>query len=146
MKIRKITKDDKDEFLKMSREFYLSDAVLHNIDESYHTAAFEELMTSDVYLDGYIFEKDGQVAGYCLLNKSYSREVGGKVLWIEELYVRPRFQGRGIGSALLKRVEEDFPAQRYRLEVEEENWGAIKLYERHGYERLAYVQMIRDKQ
>ena len=45
---------DREEFLEMSHAFYKSDAVLHEIDESCHIHAFEEMMKSDLYLMGYI--------------------------------------------------------------------------------------------
>ena len=51
--IRKLTPCDREIFLSLSREFYTSDAVLHPIPEDYHTAAFEEMMRSDVYADGF---------------------------------------------------------------------------------------------
>ena len=38
--IRKITIDDKEDFLKMSKEFYSSDAVLSDIKPQYHENAF----------------------------------------------------------------------------------------------------------
>ena len=77
--IRKIQESDKEIFLTLSREFYSSDAVLAPIPESHHSAAFDELMRSEDYLIAYIFEADGNVAGYALLNKTYAHEAGGFV-------------------------------------------------------------------
>lgn len=143
--IRKITQDDKSVFIEMSREFYSSSAVLNNIDDAFHFNTFEELMRSDVYLECYIFETDkGEIAGYALLDKMFSHEVGGILVWVEELYVRPDFQGRGIGGAFFAYLEKNVPAARYRLETEPENEGARALYKRKGYRELEYLQMVKD--
>lgn len=143
--IRKILPSDKDEFIKMSREFYSSDAVLNNVDDSFHFSTFDELMRSDVYLECYIFETDkGEIAGYALLDKMFSHEVGGMLVWVEELYVREAFQNNGIGSAFFAFLEKNIPAARYRLETEPENEGARALYKRKGFKNLEYLQMVKD--
>ncbi len=131
--------------MEMSREFYDSPAVLHPIKDEFHTKTFNELMRSRDYLECYIIEIEGNAAGYCLLNKTYGHECGGQVIWIEELYVREGYQGQGIGSQMLRFVEEDNPnAARIRLETEHDNDGAKRLYGRHGYEVLEYEQMFKD--
>lgn len=143
--IRKIKPSDKDVFIEMGREFYDSDAVLYNIDDSFHFSTFDELMRSDVYLECYIFETDrGEIAGYALLDKMFSHEVGGMLVWVEELYVRSAFQGHGIGTDFFKYLYENVPAARYRLETEPENSRARALYERKGFKNLEYLQMYRD--
>ena len=65
--------------------------------------------------------------------------------WVEELYVRPAFQGRGCARQFFTWLEEHFPAARYRLEVEPENERAMALYRRVGFEPLPYAQMILDR-
>ena len=57
----------------------------------------------------------------------------------------PAYQGKGLGSFFFRFVEENRPAARYRLEVEPENTGAVRLYERLGYRALPYAQMIKEK-
>ena len=143
--VRKITRDDREIFLALTREFYASDAVLHDVPDVYHTDAFVEMMRSQAYISGYLIECDGAVAGYGLTARSYSHEAGGPVVWLEELYIRAEFRSRGLGSEFFRQVtEENRDARRFRLEVEPENVRAIALYRRLGYENLPYVQMIRD--
>jgi ribosomal protein S18 acetylase RimI-like enzyme len=144
--IRPIREDDRDVYLKMTAEFYRTDAVLLHVGEDHFVSTFAELMRSDDYALCYIFELDGEVAGYSLLAKTYSQEAGGKVLWIEEIYVLPSFRGRGIGRAffdfLIKSKPKD--VKRLRLEVERENDGAVRLYKSFGFDFLDYDQMIID--
>lgn len=142
--IRRINESDRESFLEMSREFYLSDAVLHEIPNSYHERAFDELMRSGDYLICYIFEKDGAAVGYAMLNKMFMHECGGIVLWVEELYIRESCRGMGLGHEFFSFLEQNESASRYRLEVEPENLRARSLYERLGYETLPYMQMIKD--
>ena len=143
--IRKIDFNDKELFFELSREFYSSPAVLSNIPEDFHGATFEELMRSEDYLMGFIFEFEGATAGYGLLNITYGHEAGGRVVWIEEIYVREEFRGRGLGREFFEYVFANIPAARYRLEVEPENERAVALYERLGFEVLAYGQMVKDR-
>ena len=52
-----------------------------------------------------------------------------KVILLNQLYVHPDCQRRGIGQALLDEVEASFPeARTLRVEVEEANGGAIAFY------------------
>lgn len=143
--IRKIVPEDREVYLRMAREFYNSEAVLHPVPEWHFSAAFEEMMRSEDYLTGLIFECEGQVAGYCLLCRSYTQEAGGMVVWVDEIYVRPEFQGRGLGHALFEALEQIAPAARYRLEIEPDNVRAEKLYRKLGFKDLPYRQMMREK-
>ena len=133
---------DKSVFLEMSHEFYSSDAVLHAVDSSFHEKAFAELLRSGTYLTCFLFECGDRVAGYALLSKMFSREAGGMVVWIEEIYVRSAFRGRGVGGAFFAWLRENVPAIRYRLEVEPSNARAQSLYRRLGFSELPYVQMV----
>lgn len=54
--------------------------------------------------------------------------------------VDPKWRGKGLGHALLQAAFDDLlmsPARRMFLEVSEDNVAAIKLYERHGFARIA---------
>ncbi len=143
--IRRLTERDEALFCTLSDEFYHSDGVLHPVPGENFRRAFAEMMRSDAYAEGFILEHDGEAAGYALLLKSYSQEAGGVVVWIDELYVRPEFQSRGLGTEFFNFVFERYPAARYRLEIEPENVRARALYERQGFAELPYVQMVRDE-
>lgn len=144
--IRKIGEQDRAEYCQMCEEFYHSPAVLHPVDSGHYEKAFDEMMRSDNYLRGYFFIINGEVAGYALLVVTYSQEAGGKAVWLDELYVREQFRNKGIGKEFFAYLEENKPddIKRFRLEVESDNLKAISLYKRMGYERLGYVQMVKE--
>ena len=143
---RDFKESDCAEFLKMCREFYSGDAVDHAIPQEYMQATFNEILRQGPYLRGIIFEQDGKIAGYGQLSFTFSNEVGGFVVLIEEIYVQPEYQNGGIGNAYLEWLKKEYGkmAKRFRLEVCAGNSGAIRLYSKKGFEKLTYEQMILD--
>ena len=92
-------------FVELSEEFYRSPAVLHKIPVRNHSATFDELINGGgVYLDGFFVFHEGELAGYCLVGKGFSPECGGKVVWIEEIYLREPFRSKGIGRSLFAEI------------------------------------------
>lgn len=47
---------------------------------------------------------DGQVVGFALFCSNYSTFLAQPGIWLEDLFVRPEFRGRGIGRALLAQL------------------------------------------
>ena len=142
---RPITAADETDFYAMAEEFFHSDAVLHPIPAEYHRRTFAEMMRSDQYLSGYIFQCDDAVAGFSVTNRMMQHEAGGVMVWVEDLYIRPAYRGQGLGSRSLQWLEEQLrgDAVMLRLETEPENERAQALYRRLGYESLGYLQMIK---
>ena len=74
-----------------------------------------------------------------------------RTCYVERLIVHPDFQRRGVGTKVLKRIEELFPtAYRFELFTGSRSEGNIRLYSRLGYricklepvtERLTFVYM-----
>ena len=145
--IRRFTENDRESYIEMAGEFYHSDAVLHPIPDGYFVRTVEEALRSDAYAEIFLFECDGETAGYGLTAKTYSQEAGGYVWWIEEVYIREKFRSRGLGREFFHYLEEQKGKEvtRLRLEVEEENTRAAALYRKLGYEVLNYEQMVKDK-
>ncbi len=142
---RRMRASDRETYLAMAREFYQSDAVLQPVPESFLQAAFQELMRSDEYMEGYLLCEDGEPVGYAMLCKTFATEPGGSVIWLDELYVRPEHRGKGLGKAFFAYLHKHRPAARYRLEVEPDNEGAMRLYRSLGYRELPYLQMCKGK-
>lgn len=143
--IREVKVEDKEIFITMLDEFYHSEAVLHPVPYDNYEYVFKEIVYSKQYMDGYLFTWDNEIVGFTTLAKTVSTEVGGQVIWIEELYIREKFQSRGLGRKIVPFIEKTYPnVKRIRLEVEKGNDKAIKLYEKIGFVELPYAQMIID--
>ena len=77
--IRRLTENDREIYIEMAREFYHSDAVLHPIPDEYFVRTVEEALRTDAYAEIFLFECDGETAGYGLIAKTFSQEAGGYV-------------------------------------------------------------------
>lgn len=144
--LRPVGAEDRDTYLAMANAFYHSPAVLHSIPQSYLERTFDEMVRSNPYVEGLLLENPaGDCMGYVLLAKTYAQEAGGQAIWIDELYVLPEYQGQGIGTQVFEQLWQRFPdCRRFRLEVEPDNEGAIRLYKRMGFVDLPYGQLVRD--
>ncbi|HEX3018332.1 MAG TPA: GNAT family N-acetyltransferase [Caproicibacter sp.] len=144
MILRKLRESDKETYIAMSKDFYHSDAVLGPIPGGNFEKTFQVLLSGSPFADAYIAEKDGAAAGYILLAVTWSNEAGGMAVWLEEIYVRPEFRNTGLGGQMIREVLEKYGEKtaRFRLEIEDSNTGAKRLYKRIGFEELPYRQMI----
>jgi GNAT superfamily N-acetyltransferase len=75
------------------------------------------------------------MCGFALFFHTYSTFLGRKTLWLEDLFVRPAFRGRGVGAAFLGElaglaVERN--CGRFEWAVLEWNRPAIAFYESVG--------------
>ena len=143
--VEKITLKHKEAYVKMATEFYNSPAVMHPIPQSYILETFDLLVSENPYCLGFVATEKDRVLGYMLLAKTYSQEAGGIVYWVEEIYVLPEFRGLGVGKEFFKFLNDNFSCARIRLEVEDDNFKAVNLYKKLGFEFIPYKQMIVEK-
>ncbi len=144
--IRLIQKKDKNAYIQMALDFYASGAALAPIPKEYIEKTFDQILAGSPFASAYLFEVDGVISGYALLSHTWSQEAGGEVVWIEELFVLPEKRNLGLGHQFFSFLEETYQgkAKRFRLEVEEENEGAVRLYEKMGFSFFPYNQMKKD--
>lgn len=144
---RDITLADHDLILPMVEDFYQGDAVLHSVDTEILERSFRDAADlNEPLLRGLLILVGDQPAGYLYITQCYSAEVGGRCIFLEEIYLTPSFRGRGLGVDILTWLEKEYPtARRFRLEVNPINQSALHLYRRAGYEYLRYEQMVIDK-
>lgn len=147
LNLRDLTPEDAPVVLPMVEEFYHSDAVDHPVDLAVLEQSFQDAADpGESLLRGLLIQWDGEAAGYLYITQCYSAEVGGRCVLLDEVYLKPEFRGRGIGTQILAWLERSYPAaRRFRLEVTQANQGAVRLYRSAGYEFLHYSQMVLDK-
>jgi GNAT superfamily N-acetyltransferase len=93
-----------------------------------------------------IAEQDGEPAGFALFFYNYSTWLGRPGLYLEDLFVEPRFRGLGIGKALLQRVAAialEKGCGRMQWEVLDWNTPAIDFYRAMGAEFLDEWRNVR---
>jgi GNAT superfamily N-acetyltransferase len=82
-----------------------------------------------------IADWDGQPAGFALFFYIYSTWQGRAGMYLEDLFVRPQFRGRGIGKALLVHVARIAVREncgRYQWQVLDWNTPSIEFYKSLG--------------
>ena len=117
-----------------------------------------EITESDLQRDGFgpdpkfralIADWDGQPAGYAFFFDFYSTWTG-RHMFLEDLFVRPQFRGKGIGGSLMAKVAEIAEQEQcnaMRWEVLGWNQPAIDVYRSLGAEFLDdwRLMMLRGK-
>jgi ribosomal protein S18 acetylase RimI-like enzyme len=142
--IRPMEASDKDAVTDMMRSFYTSEAVYTNGSEEIFSNDVDACVSDCPFASGYVFTReDGSICGYSMLAHSYSTEFGKPAVWIEDLFIEEDARGEGLGSRLFDLVREKYPDHVHRLEVEETNLHAMRLYKKSGFTMLPYAEMIR---
>jgi ribosomal protein S18 acetylase RimI-like enzyme len=142
--IRIMEPADKPAVLDMMRTFYASPAVLSNGSEEIFNNDIDHCVGNSPYAEGYVLEQAGELLGYAMVAKSYSTEFGKPCIWIEDLYLKPRYRGAGLGSRMLEFITARFPGSVFRLEAETENERAIAVYKKNGFEVLPYLELKKE--
>jgi GNAT superfamily N-acetyltransferase len=132
-RLRAVTRTDLPELLGMVRAYYAEEG--HPFDETLQPGAVQVLVEGDPLARGWLIEQDGEAIGYVVVTASFSLESGGRDGFIDELYVRPDWRGRGVGGQILAMLDDEARRLRFRrlyLEVTSGN-PANRLYRRAGF-------------
>lgn len=104
-----------------------------------YAVAFQRAEAGNASLWG-VEAAGGQLVGqlFVLLNSENDPQTadGRQRSFIHSFRIQPQHRNRGLGSGLLRQAEADLRARGFTwvaLNVAEDNPGAIRLYQRHGY-------------
>ena len=126
--------DDADALVGMMRELYEHERIAFEGPAA--RAALARLLADDSCGLAYLLLLGGEVAGYLVITFGYSLEFRGRDAFVDELYVRDEFRGRGAGTAALEfaaGVCRERGVRALHLEVERQNSGAQAVYRRAGF-------------
>ena len=141
--IRRARPSDLDDLVTLSGEYCIADG--HPVDADLARRGFAPLLESDERGTVFIAHDDDSALGYAVVCWSWSIEIGGFEVVLDEIYTRPK--GTGLGSRLITVLEDDCRARgvlRIFLETERPNARARSLYARHGYTKDDSIWMSKE--
>lgn len=120
------------EFIKALAEY---EKLLHEVnatEELLESSLFGEKPTTEAVIG---YAEDGSPAGFALFFTSYSTFLAKPGIYLEDLFVKPEFRGKGYGKSLLVYLARLAKERQYgRLEWSVLDWNtpAIEFYESLG--------------
>jgi ribosomal protein S18 acetylase RimI-like enzyme len=145
MRIRPFEPRDEGDVLRMVRELFIDDPSPHapGDDNVRRTLG----VITDERRGAVWLADDGEGTApfaYLFLTKVWSNELGGELVFIDELWVARERRSLGVGSALVEHaIATTKDAMAFELEVTPSNARARALYERLGFRPLANTSLRR---
>ncbi|KAF2518218.1 GNAT family N-acetyltransferase [Flavobacterium salilacus subsp. salilacus] len=115
-------------------EFYGIDNYPINIEKSKNL--LKEFILNDMLGSGWLILHEGQTVGYVILTFVFSFEYGGRIVILDELYIRKNERGLGLGSKTLDFIHAQAKLLGIKiiyLEIEDHNEAARQLYLSKNY-------------
>ena len=137
MTIRRAVKDDAKAIIAMIRELAEYEKLSNEIkiDENVFVSHVFERNFADALV---AVSDNSEIVGYAIFFHSFSTFLGRAGIYLEDLYVKKEFRGRGIGMKFIETLAEICEKEGFgRLEWECLDWNepSIKFYENLGAKR-----------
>ena len=113
----------------MMEDFYAIDN--YPIEAQATKKMFQEFISNENFGKAWLIYADNKIAGYVILTYIFSFEYGGKIAFVDELFIKESARGKGIGKETIQFVQQQSPKLSLKLlnlEVENHNENAQKLY------------------
>src|SRR5690606_32950866 len=98
-RVADISEDE--EVVRTARDLYDADPAAAAVPEWHTRETLRVLRAEPARGRVLVLAVEGAIAGYSILASFWSNELGGEVIVIDELYVRPAYRRQGHGAALL---------------------------------------------
>lgn len=132
--IRSAVAGDVPVILELIRELAQFERLAHEVIAT-EASLLEELFCEHPGAQVVIAQLDTQVVGFALYFQNFSTFLGKRGIYLEDLYVRPKFRGQGYGEQLLRYLAHICADRGYgRLEWSVLDWNqrAIDFYKGLG--------------
>jgi GNAT superfamily N-acetyltransferase len=132
--IRRARPTETREICSLIRELAEYEKLLHEVEATEAMIA-DALFRDNPVLFCDVAEWNGEVAGFAVWFMNFSTFSGRAGIYLEDLFVRPSFRGKGIGKALLSHLAKECVANNWsRLQWSVLDWNApaIEFYKSLG--------------
>ena len=120
---------------QMMQDFYAIDN--YPIDVEVAKNLFQEFISNEHLGKSWLIYTENEIVGYIILTFIFSFEYGGKIAFVDELFIKETARGKGIGKEAIQFIQREVPKLSLKLlylEVEPHNENAQKLYLAHDFE------------
>ena len=119
----------------MMKDFYAIDNYPISIEKS--KMLLNEFIQNENLGKSYLIYKEEKIAGYFIITYVFSFEYGGRIAFLDELYIKSEFRNQGIGNDAIEFLKTKTNALNINLiylEIENHNEKAQNLYLKHNFE------------
>lgn len=120
---------------QMMQNFYAIDN--YPMDVEVAKNLFQEFITNEHLGKSWLIYSENEIVGYIILTFIFSFEYGGKIAFVDELFIKETARGKGFGKEAIQFIQQEVPKLSLKLlylEVEPHNENAQKLYLAHDFE------------
>ena len=120
---------------QMMQDFYAIDNYPMDIEVTKNL--FQEFISNDHLGKSWLIYSESEIVGYIILTFIFSFEYGGKIAFVDELFIKETARGKGFGKEAIQFIQQEVPKLSLKLlylEVEPHNENAQKLYLAHDFE------------
>ena len=141
--IRDFEINDEELFYNLANLFYKSDAAHSEINQEFLRTTFLNCISQSPFIRGVFVICENEVCGYALLTFTYSNEYGGKVMEIDEIYIRDEFKRMGLANYFISAIIAEYEHDVVYVEVvmREDNEAAISLFDKFDFTPNEYLIM-----
>lgn len=120
---------------QMMQDFYAIDN--YPMDFEVAKTLFQEFISNEHLGKSWLIYSENEIVGYIILTFIFSFEYGGKIAFVDELFIKETARGKGFGKEAVQFIQQEVPKLSLKLlylEVEPHNENAQKLYLAHDFE------------
>ena len=119
---------------QMMQDFYAIDN--YPMDVEVAKNLFHEFISNENLGKSWLIYSENEIVGYIILTFVFSFEYGGKIAFVDELFIKETERGKGFGKEAIQFIQREVPKLSLKLlylEVEPHNENAQKLYLAHDF-------------
>ena len=132
--LRKASPNDLGQLVDLMAEFYAEAG--YPLNRTLAADAFAAVISDERLGYVWLIQAGGADAGYVVVTLTFSMEYGGRSAFVDDLYIRAAFRGRGVGTRILTEVRGfclGLGVRAMHLEVGRDNAAAQTVYRKIGF-------------